>query len=255
MRRLPAGLVLPRGFTGRWNHEYPKLGHVHGYQIDGTNCPTVTEILQMIAKPPLLYWYGQQAALEAYDGSEHLLMERDSAIRWLANAGNRKKDEAARLGSAIHRYADELATTGTMPLVHPDAVPFVASLAAWVADHPHLVALSEFVVGHRTLGHFYMGTADQVMDIDGELLLVDLKTGKGIWPEHRLQLAAYRYADFMLSDGIETAIPTVDGCAILHVRPEGTELIRVKAEHEEFEAFLACLDLWRWYDQHKEDAE
>jgi hypothetical protein len=57
----------------------------------------------------------------------------------------------------------------------------------------------------------YAGTIDRVMQVDGRLLLVDIKTSGSVWPAYWLQLAAYRR---LLQEvgGVE-----VDGVAILHL--------------------------------------
>ena len=42
--------------------------------------------------------------------------------------------------------------------------------------------------------HRYGGTLDLVATIDGVPSLLDFKTGRGVYPEHRIQLAAYGQA-------------------------------------------------------------
>ena len=68
----------------------------------------------------------------------------------------------------------------------------------------------------------YGGTYDLLMMIDGELWLIDIKTGKGLYPEFALQLAAYRWADYIILPGDPTTydMPNVDSTGVLHLRPE-----------------------------------
>ena len=40
----------------------------------------------------------------------------------------------------------------------------------------------------------YAGTIDLVCEIDGELYIVDLKTSQYVWPEHEIQISAYKHA-------------------------------------------------------------
>jgi hypothetical protein len=52
--------------------------------------------------------------------------------------------------------------------------------------------------------------------------LFDFKTGKGVYGETALQLAAYARADVYVDDeGNEQDMPTVDGIAAVHVRADG----------------------------------
>ncbi len=75
---------------------------------------------------------------------------------------------------------------------------------------------------------------------------VDYKTGRGVYGEVALQTAAYRFAEVCVdSDGVERPVPPVDGCYVLHIRPEGYELMGLDAGRETFETFLAVLDVYR----------
>src|SRR5262249_28914527 len=87
--------------------------------------------------------------------------------------------------------------------------------------------------------------------IAGRKLLLDTKTGKGVYPEVALQLAAYRYAEFIgLPDGSEAKMPTVDGCAVVHL-PEagGYQLLEVRADPEGFTGFLYVRECFRFQEE------
>jgi hypothetical protein len=81
--------------------------------------------------------------------------------------------------------------------------------------------------------------------------LLDMKTGKGVYPEVALQLAAYRNAEFIgLADGSEAEMPDVDACAVLHL-PEagGYELVDVRADADVFRTFLYVREVFRWQNE------
>ncbi len=83
---------------------------------------------------------------------------------------------------------------------------------------------------------FYAGTPDQVVKIDGELCIIDPKTGPAaIW--HKLQLAAY--------GGLH---PKVKKFYTLHLKPNGKySLVEVALDfRKEFNSFLACLSVYNW---------
>ena len=92
----------------------------------------------------------------------------------------------------------------------------------------------EVTCWNSTIGH--AGTADLIARIGGEIVLLDLKTGKsGIYPDVALQLAAYGHAEFIISpDGSRREMPELGGAAAppslgcFLARPEGC-LVRVWA--------------------------
>lgn len=68
----------------------------------------------------------------------------------------------------------------------------------------------------------YAGTFDLLAMMAGQDWLLDVKTGKGVYPEVACQLAAYRAAEFALTAG---PVPFDYGharMAALHLRPDGT---------------------------------
>jgi hypothetical protein len=75
---------------------------------------------------------------------------------------------------------------------------------------------------------------------DGRTWLLDWKTtSKGVFPEHVLQLAAARYADFTLApDGRELPIPRIDATGIIWLRADGYDLHPVEANQDAFRLFL-----------------
>lgn len=99
------------------------------------------------------------------------------------------------------------------------------------------------------------------MEIDGldgydgtATLLLDHKTGSGVYPEVALQLAAYRHAQFMEApDGSEHPVPEVDGGAVLHLRPDGYELVPVVCDEQVFSHFLWFREGFRWIEDVSKD--
>lgn len=167
-------------------------------------------------------------------------MDANEAIDWLKRAPYRETEKAAAQGSDIHDWAERHAL-GLAPTV--DDVPavqrgYVEGFGAFVADWSPTWHMSEATVYSRA--HGYAGTLDALISIEGlGLGLVDYKTGKGVYGEVALQLAAYRHAEFVgLATGTEAPLPAVDWCGVLHLTPKGYELIPVTAGPDEFRAFL-----------------
>jgi hypothetical protein len=79
------------------------------------------------------------------------------------------------------------------------------------------------------------------------VVLLDVKTGKRVYPEAALQLAAYAAADFLgRPDGTEQPLPAIEAGAVLHLRPGGYQLVPVPIGRAVLEAFLAALAVFRF---------
>src|SRR5690606_26268356 len=127
-------------------------------------------------------------------------------------------ERAARLGTEIHAEIDAFVLGTPRPEPDPLLRPFIEQFRLFLdAFHPEFEA-SEITVWNRT--QKFAGTLDWIARIGNRLILGDNKTGSGVYPDAALQLSAYRFAEFMVVGGEEQPMPEVDGCAILHLRPD-----------------------------------
>jgi hypothetical protein len=118
----------------------------------------------------------------------------------------------------------------------------------FLADFQPIYEATEASVYNRT--ERYAGTLDAIATIQGRKLVLDAKTGKAVYPEVALQLAAYRYAEFMgLPDGSEETMREVDGAAALHLADDGYELIDVQADESVFRSFLYVREVFRFQEE------
>src|SRR4029077_11716228 len=106
--------------------------------------------------------------------------------------------------------------------------------------------LVEVSVGRAgTRREAYAGTLDLVAmlsrsdgDEEIETWILDIKTGKGVYPEHALQLAAYRYAEFYVDpDGDPQPLPQIDRAGVVHLHDHGYDLYPVEAGPAELRTF------------------
>ena len=63
---------------------------------------------------------------------------------------------------------------------------------AWAEARQVQSIQREFVVFNDKDG--YAGTVDGIFMIDGEPWIVDFKSSKSIWPEHKMQISSYKHA-------------------------------------------------------------
>ena len=210
------------------------------YTWAGREFPSVTAILKGGVPAPFLpAWAAKAAAEYAIANLDRLrLLPAGQAVREVKRAPWQQRDQAAELGTAVHAAIEADAAGRPRPELPDQAGPLLAAYERFTADHRPAWLASEATVFSRRYG--YAGTLDAIAALAGRpgLVLLDVKTGRGVYPEAALQLAAYAHADFAGQlDGTETPLPEVEGGAVLHLRPVGRAVL---------EAFLAALAVFRW---------
>lgn len=211
--------------------------------------PGVTGILRVLDKPALMPWAQGLVAEAAIAHRSELegwvsVGGVDGAVSLLRKAAETQRDKAAGIGSEVHALAEAL-VKGQQVTVPPDLAPYVTAYLNWqAAFEPEFLAVEEMVFSD--VG--YAGTLDAICVIAGETWLLDYKTSKGTYSETAMQLAAYARADFIgrPGDAGKYAIPPIDQYGVVHIRPEGAELIPYDVTDEDYEAFLHVLGAHRW---------
>lgn len=175
-----------------------------------------------------------------------------AAVDMIVGEADRVRDTASVRGTDIHDWAEKIVlgtAVGEAPLlIRPYVEQFARFLREWRPDYE----ATEATVYSRA--HGYAGTLDWIARIAGHgLVLGDIKTkpdGKTLFGDAiGLQLAAYRYADFIgLPDGTEASVPEVDGCLALVIHPSSYELIPVRADADVFRSFLYVQQVKRYMD-------
>lgn len=223
---------------------------------------SVTNVLDAVPKPALPRWSAKLVAETAVDNldllSQMVHHDAEEAKRWLKGAPWAQRDKAADIGSAIHLMAeyDALGKSDLADQVFASLTDPVARAKASQARHffktvPMKILHTEFVV-YSDKG--YAGTGDFIVEFPAEMnfpgaegeaadVVLDLKTGSGVWPEVALQIAGYRYADSMVDlDAVELIpMPATHGGAVIHVTTDGWELVPVDCGPETYQAFVALL--------------
>lgn len=174
-----------------------------------------------------------------------------STVSWLKGLPYSKRDKAAELGTYVHDAVEAHILDKPMPTWPPAVRARLKSFEQFLADYEptYLEGMTEASVYSRQ--YRYAGTLDAILEVDGRRLLVDYKTGgKAIYEDVALQLAAYRYAEFIAApDGSEVPMPEVDGCAALHLPEAGYEFVDVQAGPEEFAFFLHVKEVFRFQEE------
>ena len=172
---------------------------------------------------PTVKFYPSITTITAYwpkgDGFKKYLQNHtaEESEQILTTAGNR----GSRIHAAIESFikGDEIKhdaqfpdSDGNMAELSADEYRALVKFAEWDAvTTPEYIATEKTVISKR---YGFAGTLDCLARIDGKLVLIDWKTGKGIYTSYFLQVAALRQA------AVEEGLIKADeecGTAILQV--------------------------------------
>lgn len=206
--------------------------------LGGNAYASVTNILKVVNNPSLEKWF----------------------IKNTADAIDKRRTESASVGTEIHNMLEA-------NLMGKDDETLVAKYPAafdrwleWRERNVTGVISGDTYIRHERFG--YAGACDAVLEVQGEPVVVDFKTGsiydrmqhdykewpKQIKPSISMQIAAYRRA---LIDGGEYTDSL--GAAVLRLSADGKELqyTAFRQHNACFEAFLAALELFRFTNFNK----
>lgn len=214
----------------------------HRYKLDGAWVPGVTTLIGGgLPKDALKYWAAKSVAEYVADnesGVEQLrAMGRGPMVQALKEVPFQKRDEAAVRGTDVHALAEQLVAGGEVE-VPEHLAGYVDACVAFLDEWRPVPLVIERPLAHRA--HWWAGKPDMFAGLpDGRIVLFDWKTsGSGIWPEAAFQLAAYSHAEFYLDeDGTEHPIPKADLCAAIWLRPDGYDVVPLKADDEVYKEF------------------
>lgn len=230
------------------------------YTIEGQQLPSVTTILDIIAKPGLAPWYAKQerqyfetAMLDVLSrpgarDPEYVLAAVAEAVSGI-KAGHREKQKAATIGAAVHAGIEWALRTRFGEDAGPE--PCLPEAAAWAVeswkDWTKSVDLEPLAIERTVycLECGYAGTLDLYARVRGVLTVLDWKSGKAIYSEAFLQNVAYRHA------ATRGGLPSEQGLIVRLPKQMDDPAWEVMTVPDTlgFEDFLAALRLWRWQRQ------
>lgn len=215
------------------------------YTYDFTSITTVTGIIE---KPSLPGWYysetlkGMESLLKHY--GSNLVKHNTKDLKALLNSHKlgpyHVRNQAATKGTDIHKEL-ELLCKGEDIQTTPETEGLVHFFEDKGLKPEDIIGSEMFLVSFR---YRVAGTVDLIYKdpTSHEIVICDLKTGKGVYPSHFVQGQGYRIC------AEETAGIKADKVTVLHVRPPH-ELERGYEELEFPEitrkSFKAALDVYR----------
>ncbi|MEU8317132.1 hypothetical protein AB0C33_02080 [Nonomuraea sp. NPDC048881] len=207
---------------------------------------SVTTILDRGIPKHLSDWAAKQAAAFAVEHWEDLSSaSEDMRFELISTAHQRARDVAADKGDIVHTSAENH-LKGTPDGSSPK---HIRQLEAFLKTAGLTPVHTEVTVWNRTIG--YAGTADLIaIDKKSRHYLIDYKTGKGIWPEHAVQVEALARGEFIIhDDGGEEDMPFINEVGILHLRPQSWwfhPVVGDDAPQRNWSTFLGAKDIADW---------
>ena len=238
-------------------------GRVYKVHIGGKDLvlPSVTRIIDQLHRPALENWRQQKIGQAiAADPALRDRVAKDpyrTTQQILAREGG-----AARLGSTLHSLTVQ-ADRGSLD-IDSLAEPVKSTIVEYLKCRERIgwtEVYTEATVVNEVTG--YAGALDRILDVPGTgLVVADLKTGRQVYPDVALQLAAYVNArriwtgdkfenmpqpnDKKLTKGFRT-----DVAWVIHARPEGCAVLPVDLKRgggalTAWAVFSALMCLWKW---------
>ena len=199
------------------------------YWLDEKPYVSVTTVLKVLDKPAIRYWFGKEVYLAMVVNPT--LTEGEAL-----SAPYKTSGKAQERGKTVHSIVEAYKTTGAKLDGIPETFAgYAKAFYSWAADNNIKVLESEKTVVSQE--HRFAGTLDLLVHTGQKRLLVDVKTGKDIYPEAALQLSAYRQA--LLEAG-----ELVDAMGVVLLREDGT--YKFEEQTLVFEVFLSVKHIWEW---------
>lgn len=240
-------------------------GRMYRHPVNEALYPSVTNIIDTLAKPWLAGWKAKMVAGHAWDMREALMHieEREAAVDMLKGGPSRQRDAAAQAGDKIHRYAEAVARNERPPEIEEELEPWVEAFVTFLDEFRPRFRVLEGIIfsGEPTDYDRYAGTFDFLCDVPDirsngarwVTLLGDYKTGGDrIYAEVALQLAALRHGDELFDEktGDLLEMPEVDACIAVHLRPDQLKVHIIDAGELAYTAFRGLGMAWHWDKDH-----
>ena len=196
---------------------------------------SVTQVLDIIAKPQLQYWMGREVyrALAVNPA----LSEKEALAAPYAS-----RDKAASRGSLVHSVIQAY-KAGNKVLKVPEHQGYVDAFFKWAGDFKPEIIENEKTVVCKSKG--YAGTLDLLANINGKPHIIDFKTNKdgALYDEVELQLSAYYKALVESTNGFAKSD---NGYELMAVGLSENGNYQAKTFLTDVEPFLSALSLWVW---------
>lgn len=234
--------------------------NTHKYTLDGKKLTGVTTIIGVLDKPALISWAANCAVDFIKENSDTgkkgvddfwTYSIKEEKLNEARTAWAKKRDKAGDIGTQCHAWIEQYAkskinNTDYTPQYESDQVKkMVEKFIDWADTNKVKFLLSEQKLYSEV--HWYAGTVDLVVEIDGKKYVADIKTAKDVYVTNFIQMGGYDIALKELGKAKDLA-----GYIVVNIPKEldkdGNAKIKVETKENVSEyqnAFLHCLALYR----------
>lgn len=199
------------------------------YEKDGNKYPSVTTILNIYPKPEY-FWRWKFTNPDA-----------DTIFK-----------EAGKYGSEVHKIIESFIKEKDFDYIDLEEKEkkSIFMFMEWFKkleeeNDVEIISCEKMVINHE---HKYAGTIDIILKIDNQLWIIDIKTSKGIWNTHKLQLSAYKHAmEEYKGSSHGYGKPNTDNykLGIIHIN-HNQDSYEFKEVDDVFDVFLAIKTIWEF---------
>lgn len=221
----------------------------HQYRLDGQLVPGVTTITGLLPKGnALVQWSANETAAFAASRWAGLDVIGAEDVRTAAGHHRHVSKSAAEKGSLVHSLVERLLRGETVDPPSPEVARLLRSALAFMDEWHFEPILTETIVWDS--GMEYAGTFDLVGTsprFPGRVFLCDWKTGRGIYGEAAVQLAAYASAEHYVDGGEDRRVADlgITDHLVIHLREDGYSAVPARRDHQVFDLFATLRRLYR----------
>lgn len=152
------------------------------YWKDGKPYVSVTNVLKVLDKPALRYWFGR----EVYRA---MVIDPTLEEAVALSAPYKVSDEAKSRGTTIHSIVEAYKASGAQITPPEQFKGYAEAFYSWVKDYKMTIVEHEKTLFDEV--NKVAGTMDLLTKNNGDTWVIDVKTGKDIYDEAFLQVSAY----------------------------------------------------------------
>ena len=228
------------------------------YEWNGQKLLSATSLRRVLGMGFGLHNWVLKQAIDAAVTTDRGPLGDDEFRRQLWRAARSKRDAAANLGTSVHEAAEMNVQAASLSDLD-ERKPFLEQYELAQKELGFEALVNECQVFNLTLG--YAGSLDLIAVKDGKYSVVDIKTGKGMYNDHALQLALYFGAEFVggydpiedkdvLYEAQTDILKKVESTAILHLRPDSYEWVDIPITDELAAAAVDLTRMAHWFAKH-----
>ncbi|KKL24259.1 hypothetical protein LCGC14_2417090 [marine sediment metagenome] len=191
-------------------------GRFYYFQGEGPFISVTNAIKLGIPSPYIAPWYAKVVAEYVEENWDSLRFVRENKepeilTKFLKALPVQRRDAAGEFGTTVHDICEDLILTGLHPpYMDAKIAQRVKQFLAWQEEMKPKYLAVEGIVFNREYG--YAGAFDILCDLPGHgKVIIDIKTGKGIYGSAAIQQTAYRHGEFIAVGTDEVPMIETDG--------------------------------------------